>query len=85
MSKIEEVLVGSDRRCVSLFAAAAAAVLVSRAVGQQRRIPDEHVKRDKVNASSSDKPKRREDSKERGYREEGVGRPSCRQFLLALK
>ena len=58
----------SGRRCVSLFAAAAAAALVSRAVGQQRRIPDEHVKRDKVNASS-DKPKRKEDSKERGYRE----------------
>ena len=37
----------SGRRCVSLFAAAAAAALVSRAVGQQRRIPDEHVKRDK--------------------------------------
>lgn len=66
MSKIEEMLVVSGRRCVSLFAAAA--VLVSRAVGQQRRIPDEHVKRDKVNASS-DKPKRKEDSKERGYRE----------------
>ena len=48
----------SGRRCVSLFAAA---VLVSRAVGQQRRIPDEHVKRDKVNAPS-DKPKMR------GYR-----------------
>jgi hypothetical protein len=65
MSKIEGMLVVSGRRRVSLFAAA---VLVSRAVGQQRRIPDEHVKRDKVNASS-DKPKRKEDSKERGYRE----------------
>ena len=61
MSKIEEMLVVSGRRCVSLFAAAAAAALVSRAVGQQRRIPDEHVKRDKVNAPS-DKPKMR------GYR-----------------
>ena len=51
----------SGRRCVSLFAAAAAAAaLVSRAVGQQRRIPDEHVKRDKVNAPS-DKPKMRGD------------------------
>lgn len=48
MSKIEVL--------VSLFAA----VLVSRAVGQQRRIPDEQVKRDKVNASS-DKPNRREE------------------------
>ena len=67
MSKIEGMLVVSGRRRVSLFAAA---VLVSRAVGQQRRIPDEHAKRDKVNASS-DRPKRREDSKERGYREKG--------------
>jgi hypothetical protein len=54
------MLVVRERRRVSLFAAAAAAVLVSRAVGQQRRIPNEHLKRDKVNASS-DKPKRRED------------------------
>lgn len=62
----------SGRRCVSLFAAgagagAAGAALVSRAVGQQRRIPDEHVKRDKANASS-DKA-RGIGCKEGGYRE----------------
>lgn len=55
-----------------------AAVLVSRAVGQQRRIPDEQVKRDKVNASS-DKPKRREEL--RNVVGEKVDRPSCRYFL----
>ena len=58
---------------MSLFAA----VLVSRAVGQQRRIPDEHVKRDKVNASS-DRPKRREEL--RNVVGEEVDRPSCIHF-----
>jgi len=47
---------GSGGRCGPLFAA----VLVSRVVGQQRRIPDAHVERDKV-SDSADKPKKGND------------------------